>query len=95
MKYLADIAPCKVDMARSDGGESLKTSTQKKVKQELTTAYSPQLNGIAERQIVILEAADLAARNQALGRYPNEAFPKGENLWTEQVSWACNVTEGL
>ena len=38
---------------------------------------SPQYNGVAERQIAIIEAAGLAARIQAAAKYPNQGFPRG------------------
>ena len=40
----------------------------------ITTADPPQYNGVAERQIAIIEAAGLAARIPAAGKYPNEVF---------------------
>ena len=57
--------------------------TREKIKQELTTADTPELNGVAERQITTIEATGLAARVQASGWYAKEAFPKGESLWAE------------
>ena len=67
-KYLAEIAPRKVKVVRSDGsGEFSRGAfgalcTTEKIRQEFTTADSPQYNGVAERQIAIIEAAGLAAR---------------------------------
>ena len=52
---------------------------------------SPQYNGVAERQIAIIEAAGLAARIQAAAKYPNAVFPCGEILWVEQAHWACHA----
>ena len=96
-KYLAEIAPRKVEVVRSDGGgEFLKGAfgalcTTEKIRQEFTTADSPQYNGVAERQIAIIEAAGLAARIQAAAKYPNESFSRGESLWAEQAHWACHA----
>ena len=96
-KYLAEIAPCKVEVVRSDGGgESSKgvfgaLCTTEKIRQEFTTADSPQYNGVAERQTAIIEAASLAARIQTVAKYPNENFPRGESLWAEQAHWACHA----
>ena len=94
-KYLAEIAPRKVEVVRSDGGGKFSKGafgalcTTEKIRQEFTTADSPQYNGVAERQIAIIEAAGLAARIQAAAKYPNEVFPRGESLWAEQAHWAC------
>ena len=96
-KYLAEIAPRKVDAARGDGGGEFSKGafgalcTAEKIAQEYTTADSPQYNGVAERQIAIIEAAGLAAGIQAAAKYPNEGFSRGERLWAEQVHWACHA----
>ena len=78
-----------------DGEAGLRASlvpyVREKIKQELTTADIPELNGVTERQITIIESAVLAARIQASGRYPDETFPKGEGLWAEQASWVCDA----
>ena len=90
-KYLAEITPRKVKVVRSNGGGGFLESafgalcTTEKIRQELTTAGSPQYNGAAERQIVIIEEADFAARVQAAAKYPNEVFPRGESMWVEQA----------
>ena len=95
-KYLAEIAPCKVEVVRSDGGGEFSKGgfgalcTTEKIKQEFTTAGSPQYNGVAERQIAIIEAAGIAARIRATAKYPNEVLPRGESLWAEQAHWACH-----
>ena len=68
---LADIAPRKVEVVRSDGGGEFSKGvfgalcTTERIRQEFTTANSPQYNGIAERQIAIVEAEGLAAKIQA------------------------------
>ena len=55
---------------RSDGGgEFLKGALSalcktENIRREFTTASSPQYNGVAERQIAVIEAAGLAARIQ-------------------------------
>ena len=96
-KYLVDIAPRKVKMLRSNGGrravegEFGALCTAETIKQEFTTVDTPELNGVAERQIAIKETGGLAARIQAFGRYSKEAFPKGERPWAEQASWERNA----
>ena len=96
-KYLAEIAPRKVEVVRSDGGGEFSKGTfgalctTEKIRQEFTTAESPQCNGVAERQIAIIEAAGLASRIQA-AKYANEVFPPGESLWAEQAHCACHAS---
>ena len=96
-KYLAEIAPRKVEVVRSDGGGEFSKGafgalcTTEKIRQEFTTEDSQQYNGVVERQIAIIEAAGLAARIQAAAKYPNEVFPRGESLRVEQAHWACRA----
>ena len=96
-KNLAEIAPRKVEVARSDGGGEFTKGafgalrTAEKIRQEFTTTDSPQYNGVAERQNAIIEAAGLAGRIQAAAKYPNEVLPRGESLWAEQAHWACHA----
>ena len=84
-------------MVRSDGGGEFSKGAfgalcpTEKIRQEFTTADFPQYNGVAQRQIAIIEAAGLATRIQAAARYPNEIFPCGESLWAEQAHWACHA----
>ena len=59
-------------------GEFRALDTRGNVKEELTTPDIPELNGVAERQMAIIEAAGHVARIQTSERYPNEAFPKGD-----------------
>ena len=78
-KYLAEIAPRKVKVIRSDGGVefsegALGLCTTEKIRQEFTTDDSLQYNCIPERQIAIIETAGLAQRIQAAAKFPNEFF---------------------
>ena len=67
-KYLSEIAPRKVEVVRNDGGGEFTKGvfgalcTAEKIRQEFTTADFPQYNGVAERQVAIIDAAGLAAR---------------------------------
>ena len=96
-KYLAEMAPRKVQVVRSDGGGDFSEGafgalcTTEKIRQEFTTADSPQCNDVAEHQIAIIEAVDLPARIRAGVEYPNEIFPHGESLWAEQAHWFCHA----
>ena len=79
-KYLAEIALCKVEVVRSDGGGEFSKGgfgalcTREKIKQAIRTAGSPQYNGVAEREIAIIEAAGLPARIQAAAKYPTRFY---------------------
>ena len=62
-KYLAEIAPRKVEVVRRDGGGEFSECTfgylctSEKIRQSFTIADSLRYNGVAERQIAIIEAA--------------------------------------
>ena len=70
-KYLAEIAPRKAEVARSDvGGEFHEAGfgslrRREKIRQEFTASHSPEYDGVAERQIGIIESTGLAAKIQA------------------------------
>ena len=61
------------------------------VKQELTNAKSPELNGVAERALGVIQNAALAARIQAPIFFPHVELPPSETHWAEAVHWACEA----
>ena len=61
------------------------------VKQEFTNAKSPELNGVAERALGIIQNAALAARIQAPILFPHVELPTSEALWAEAVHLACEA----
>ena len=67
----ADGIPSLVEIVRSDnggeffGGEFASVCNELLIKQEFTPAYSPQYNGVAERELGLIEEAAMAARIQA------------------------------
>ena len=61
-----------------------------RVKQEFTNAKSPELNGVAERALGIIQNAALAARIQAPILFSHVELPLSETLW-EAVHWACEA----
>ena len=79
-KFLADLrvedTPSEVVIVRSDdGGEFMegkfgKLCRERKIKQEFTTADSPEYNGVAERGLTMIESAALGARIQAPELFP-------------------------
>ena len=97
-KYLAEIAPRKIEVARSDGGGefskgafgSLCTTEKSRNYLQQLIPYNTTLLLKVKSQSII-EAAGLAARIQAAAKYPNEVFPRGESLRAEQAHWACHA----
>ena len=99
--FLADLrvegTPSEVMIVRSDdGGEIMegkfgKLCRERKMKQELTTADSPEYNGVVERGLAMIESAALAARIQASELLPGYSIPEGASFWAEAVDWACDA----
>ena len=98
---LADVrgdgVPLEVERVRSDnggevvGGEFGGVCRQYWVKEELTITKSPELNGVAERALGIMQNAALVARIQAPILFPHVELPPSENLGAEAVHWACEA----
>ena len=67
----ADGVPSEVVIVRSDGGGEFRGAKfgdlckSRSIKQEFTTADSPQFNGVAERALGLIETAAMAGRIQA------------------------------
>ena len=61
------------------------------IKQEFTTADSPEYNGVAERRLAMIESAALAAKIQASELFPGFDIPEKPWLWAEAMSWACDA----
>ena len=59
------------------------------IRQEFATADSPEFDGVAERHIVMVESAGLAAHLQAIAE--NAGAPKGASMWPKRAFWACDV----
>ena len=91
--FLADLRvegiPSEVVVVRSDNGgefnqgEFGQLCRERSIKQEFTTADSPEYNGVAER--------GLAARIQASEFFPGFDIPVKPSLWAEAMSWACDA----
>ena len=60
------------------------------IKQEFTTADSPEMNGIAERALGMIEASAMAARLQAKEIFAGTPLPSSDRLWAESMRWACD-----
>ena len=80
-KYLAEIALRKVDVVRSDGGASFRKVLNEGNQARIYDSRFPPIQRCCSTpNRNHREAADLAARDQAAGKYPNEGFPRGESL---------------
>ena len=100
-KFLADLrvksTPSEVVIVRSDDGKEFmegkfrKLCREQKIKQEFTTADSPEYNGVAERELAMIESAALAARTQASELFPGYSIPEGASLWAEAMNWVCDA----
>ena len=84
-------------MVRSDDGGEFnegkfdKLCRERNIKQEFTTADSPEYNGVAERGLTMIESAALAARIQGSELFPEYSVPEGPSLWAEAMNWACDA----
>ena len=93
----ADGVPSQVVTVRSDGGGGFcggnfgELCRSRCIKQEFTTADSPQYNGVAERALGLIEKAAMAGRIQAHELFPNVQLPATESLWAEASHWACDA----
>ena len=100
-EILADLrvegVPSEVVVVRSDDGGEFnegkfgKLCRERNIRQEFTTADSPEFNGVAERGLAMIESAALAARIQAPELFPGFNVPEGPSLWAEAMSWACDA----
>ena len=100
-QYLADYrftgVPCAVETVRTDdaaevkGGAFANLCRERGIRQEFTTADSPQFNGVAERGIATIESAGKAAIIEAGVNVPGMGIPFGNSLWIPQVYWAYHA----
>ena len=100
-QFLADLRvediPSEVVVVRSDNGgefnqgELGQLCRERNIKQEFTTADSPEYNAIAERGLAMIESAALGARIQASELFPGFDIPEKPSLWAEAMSWACDA----
>ena len=100
-QFLADLRvegiPSEVVVVRSnnggefDQGEFGQLCRERNIKQEFTTADSPEYNGVAERRLAMIESAAPAARIQASELFPEFEIPVKPSLWAEAMSWACDA----
>ena len=100
-QFLADLRvegiPSEVVVVRSDNGgefnqgEFGQLCRESNIKQEFTTADSPEYNGVAERGLAMIESAALAVRIQASELFPGFDIPEKPSLWAEAMRWTCDA----
>ena len=100
-QYLADHrfsgTPSPVETVRTDDAAESKSANfadlcrERGIRQEFTTASSPQFNGVAERGIAMIESTGKAALIQAKCMFSGMGIPLSDSLWAAQAYWACNA----
>ena len=92
----ADGVPSQVVTVRSEGGGEFcggkfgDLCRSRCIKQEFTTADSPQYKGVAERALGLIETVAMAGRIQARELCPSAQLPTSESLWAEASHWTCD-----
>ena len=82
----ADGVPSQVVTVQFDGGgefcgEKFNDLCRSRcIKQQFTTADSPQSNGVAERALGVIKTAAMAGRIQARELFPGAQFPATESV---------------
>ena len=99
-QYLADYrftgVPFPVETVRTDGAANFKGGAfadiyqERGIRQEFTSADSPQFNGVAERRIGMIEPAGKTSIIQAGLNFPGMATPSDNSLWAAAY-WACHA----
>ena len=59
------------------------------IRQKVTTADSPEFDGVAKRRIAMVEWAGLAAHLQAMAGNPDA--PQDASMLPEWAFWACDA----
>lgn len=57
----------------------------------MTTADSPQFDGVVERALGLIDTAAMAGRIQDREFFPGAQLPATASMWTEACHWACDV----
>lgn len=97
-RFLTDIRdstkPSVVECVRSDGGGEFSGGAfrelceERGIRQEFTTPDTPQLNGVVERGLAIVQEAAQAACLEAPRLFPDVQTPATASLWAEACFWA-------
>ena len=78
------------DAAEFKGGAFADLCRERGIRQEFTSADSPQFNGVAGRGIALIESAGKAAAIQIGIMFPSMGVPSRDSLWAAQAYWACH-----
>ena len=96
-QYMADTnaaGPPKI--IRSDdapelmGGRFAEICRKHNIKREFTSANTPQLNGVAERGLALIEKVAKASMYQAKVSFVDMGLPPMEKYWAEAHNFACD-----
>ena len=92
-----DRVPSQVVTVRADGGGEFcgrifnDLCRSICINQNITTVGSPQINGVAEPTLGLIEMAAMAVRIWLREHFPGAQLPEEELLWAEASHWACNA----
>ncbi|CAN0500009.1 unnamed protein product, partial [Ectocarpus sp. 12 AP-2014] len=97
LQYIADtrdVGP--IGIIRSDNapelmyGKFAEICTKNSIQREFTSANTPQLNGVAERGLALIEKVAKASIYQAKSSYVGMGLPSTNELWAEAHNFACD-----
>ena len=89
--------PCLLENVRTDDAAEFKGEAfadvfrERGIRQEFTTADSPQFNDEAERGITVIESAGKAAIIQLGLHFSGMRISSSNSLRATQAYWACHV----
>ena len=97
-QYLADtrdISPPEIirsdDAPELKGGRFAEICRKHHIKRGFTSASTPQLNGLAERGLTLIEKVAKASAFQARVSFVGMQLPSTETLWAESHNYTCDV----
>lgn len=97
LQYIADTSQVgPIGIIRSDNapelmyGEFAEICRKNGIKREFTSANTPQLNGVAERGLTLIEKLAKASTFQAKSSFVGMGLPSTDRLWAEAHHFACN-----
>ena len=97
LQYIADTSQDGlIGIIRSDDapelmyGEFAEICNKNGIKREFTSANTPQLNGVAERGLALIEKLAKTSMIQAKSSFVGQDLPSTERLWAEAHHFACD-----
>ena len=79
------------DASELNGGKFNEICRKQRIKQEFTLADKPQLNGVADRGLTLIDKLTKACAFQARVSFKVVPFPTTVPLWPEAHNHACDV----